>query len=77
MSEGVYLPARSRFNAKAARELTQYPDRILAMPLPKHARERFEGRWWLIGSVRVLGEAERWEVLYDPDTDEGRLRVRR
>ena len=58
--------------ASAARELTKYPDRILAMPLPKHASERFAGRWWLIGSVRVLGEAERWDVLYDPETGKGR-----
>jgi hypothetical protein len=30
--------------AEAARELTTYPDRILAMPLPKHVSEQFEGR---------------------------------
>jgi hypothetical protein len=63
--------------ASTARELTKYPDRILALPLPKHASERFDERWWLIGSVRVLAQSERWDVHYDPETDAGRLRTRR
>jgi hypothetical protein len=61
--------------ATAAREVTEYPDRILKHPLPQHGSERCDGRWWLIGHVRVLGQPERWEVLYDPATDEGRLRT--
>jgi hypothetical protein len=60
--------------ATAARELTRFPDRVLPLPLPKHASERFDERWWKVGYVRVLGQAERWDVLYDPETDEGRLR---
>ena len=28
---------------EAARDQTQYPDRILALPLPKHMSEHFEG----------------------------------
>jgi hypothetical protein len=71
----VQINAALKRAASAARDLTKYPDRILAMPLPKHVSERFEGRWWLIGSVRVLEEAERWDVLYDPETDEGQLRA--
>ena len=61
--------------ADAARELTQYPDRILKHPLSQHGSERRGERWWLIGYVRVLGQAERWEVHYDPETDRGRLRA--
>ena len=61
--------------ASTARELTKYPDRILALPFPKHGSEHFEGRWWKVGYVRVLGQAERWDVLLDPETDEGRLRA--
>jgi hypothetical protein len=60
--------------ADAAREHVKYPDRVLALPLPKHASERFDERWWKIGYVRVLGQQERWDVLLDPETNEGRLR---
>lgn len=60
--------------ADAARELTQYPDRILKQPLPQHGSERRGERWWLIGHIRVLGQPDEWDVLYDPETDEGRLR---
>ena len=76
-------PTKEQINAAlkrardAAQEHTKYPDRILKQPLPKHTSERFEGRWWLIGHIRVLGQPERREVLYDPETDEGRLRPTR
>jgi hypothetical protein len=63
--------------ATAARELTPYPDRVLALPLPNHASERRGESWWLIGHIRVLGKPERWEVWYDPLTDQGRLRSKR
>jgi hypothetical protein len=63
--------------ADAAREHTKFPERILKQPLPQHGSERRGERWWLIGHIRVLGQSERWEVLYDPETDEGRLRVKR
>jgi hypothetical protein len=59
----------------AAKERTTYPDRLLTLPLPQHGSERQGERWWLIGYVRVLGQSERWEVLYDSETDEGRLRA--
>jgi hypothetical protein len=36
--------------------------------------ERRGERWWLIGHIRVLGQSDEWEVLYDPETDEGRVR---
>jgi hypothetical protein len=59
--------------ADAARERTQYPDRILKHPLPQHDCERRGARWWLIGHLRVLGQPDEWQVLYDPVTDQGRL----
>jgi hypothetical protein len=62
--------------ADAACERTTYPDRVLKQQLPKHASERLDERWWLIGHIRVLGGPEEWEVLYDPETDEGRLRAK-
>jgi hypothetical protein len=60
--------------AKAVREHTKYPSRLLKSPLPKHGAEPRGERWWMIGHIRVLGESERWEVWYDPETDQGRLR---
>jgi hypothetical protein len=63
--------------ADAARELTPYPERILKQSLPKHGSERRGERWWLIGQIRVLGKPEQWEVLYDPEAGEGRLRAKR
>jgi hypothetical protein len=59
--------------AKAAQEHTKYPSRVLKSQLPKYASERRGERWWFIGHIRVLGEAEEWDVLYDPVTDQGRL----
>jgi hypothetical protein len=56
----------------AVRELTPHPERLLRHPL--RPAERIDDRWWLIGHIRVLGQPERWDVLYDPETDEGRLR---
>ena len=60
--------------AKAARDHTKYPSRVLIRPLPRHASEPRGEHWWFIGRVRVAGESEQWDVLYDPVTDEGRLR---
>jgi hypothetical protein len=45
----------------------------LKQPIRSHNAEHRGERWWLIGYVRVLGESERWEVLYDAEADEGRL----
>jgi hypothetical protein len=59
--------------AKAARDHTRHGDRVLKQPLMGHSAER-RGNWWLIGHIAILGESERWDVLYDPVTDEGRLR---
>jgi hypothetical protein len=75
-------PTRDQINAAltraaaAARERTTYPDRILNQPLPKHGSDRIGECWWLIGHIRVLGQPERWEVWFDPETDEGRLRAK-
>jgi hypothetical protein len=63
--------------ADAARERTTYPDRILKQPLPQHGSERRGERWWLIGHPRVLGQPDEWQALYDPETDERRLRAKR
>jgi hypothetical protein len=59
----------------AARELTPHPDRLLRHPL--RPPERIDERWWLIGHIRVLGQPEGWQVLYDPETDQGRLQAKR
>jgi hypothetical protein len=59
--------------AKAVSPHTRQGDGILKHLLPGHVAERCGDRWWLIGTVRVLGEAERWEVWFDPEADEGRL----
>jgi hypothetical protein len=73
-------PTANRINAaldraaKTARDHTKHSSRLLKSPLPKYGSEPRGERWWLIGHIRVLGEQERWEVLFDPVTDEGRLR---
>jgi hypothetical protein len=73
-------PTKDQINAAldraaiAAREHTKHGSGILKNPLPKHGSEPRDGRWWMIGHIRVLGESELWEVLYDPVTDQGRLR---
>jgi hypothetical protein len=61
--------------ADAARERTPYPERLL-----RHLQrppERIDERWWLIGHIRVLGQPERWDVLYDPETDVFKPREKR
>jgi hypothetical protein len=63
--------------AEAARECTRDPNRITMPPLPPHDCELIEERWFLIGWIVVLGEPEEWDVLYDPVTDEGRLRAKK
>jgi hypothetical protein len=30
-----------------------------------------DGKWWLFGRLSVLGEVQEWDVLYDPEIDEG------
>jgi hypothetical protein len=70
-----HITAALKRAAEAARELTPYPDRVLRHPLRPPAR--IDARWWLIGHLRVLGQPEQWDVLYDPETDEGRLRPMR
>jgi hypothetical protein len=76
-------PTKDQINAAldraaiAARDHTTHSSRLLKSPLPKHGSERRGGRWWMIGHIRVLGESELWDVLYDPVTDEGRLRTKR
>ncbi|MFL5534037.1 MAG: hypothetical protein ACJ8BC_18920 [Gemmatimonadales bacterium] len=54
---------------------TTDPDRLLR--IPNHQPDPHGERWWLIGWVPVLGESDRWEVLYDPVIDQGRLRAKR
>ncbi|MFL5759109.1 MAG: hypothetical protein ACJ789_05180 [Thermomicrobiales bacterium] len=58
--------------ATAIRPHTNYGDRLLKHPLKGHSAER-RGTWWLIGHIRVSGEPDEWDVLYDPMTDAGRL----
>jgi hypothetical protein len=65
-------PTKDQINAAldraafAARDHTTHAFRILKRPLPKHSSEPRGERWWMIGHIRVLGESELWEVLYDP-----------
>jgi hypothetical protein len=72
-------PSKDQINAAldraavAARDHTKHSSRLLKSPLPKHASEPRGERWWLIGHIRVLGESELWDVLYDPVTDRGKL----
>jgi hypothetical protein len=62
--------------AAATRALTRYPDRITMLPVPPHDDDLVDERFWFIGWIVVVGEPEEWDVLYDPVTDEGRLRKR-
>jgi hypothetical protein len=62
--------------AHAARDHTPYPERLLKHPLASHSAERRGERWWFIGWVRVSGEPEEWEVLYDPLTAQGKLQAK-
>jgi hypothetical protein len=66
--------ARKRAH-EAARELSPYPDRLLRHPC--RPPERRGERWWSIGHIRLLGQPERWDVLYDPETDDGRMQTMR
>jgi len=59
--------------AEAARTRTRYPDRIAEFPRGVDDVVLAEGGWWHIGWVGVVGEPEEWDVLYDPETDQGRL----
>jgi hypothetical protein len=63
--------------ADAARTRTRYPDRIAAFPRGVDDVDEVEDGWFHIGWVGVVGEPEEWDVLYDPATDEGRLRAER
>ena len=60
--------------ADAARALTRYPDRITMLPTPPKDDDLVDDRFWFIGWFVVVGEPEEWDVLYDPVTNEGRLR---
>lgn len=62
--------------ANAAREKTPHGDRILKQQLTGYSAERRGDSWWLIGHLRVLGGAEEWDVLFNPETDQGRLRAK-
>jgi hypothetical protein len=76
-------PTKDQINAAlnraaiAAGEHTKHSSRLLKSPLPKHGSEPRGERWWMVGYIRVLGEDELWEVLYDPVTDEAKLRAKR
>jgi hypothetical protein len=63
--------------AEAARALTRSPDRITLLLVPPTDDDLVDGRFWFIGWIVVVGEPEQWDVLYDPVTDEGRLRKRK
>jgi hypothetical protein len=60
--------------AQVAREHTRYPDRIAEFPRGVDDCEPVEDGWWHIGWIGVVGEPEEWDVLYDPEREEGRLR---
>jgi hypothetical protein len=62
--------------AWAAQSLTRYPDRIVEFPHGVDDCEPAEDGWWHIGWVGVIGEPEEWDVLYDPASDEGRVRAK-
>jgi hypothetical protein len=62
--------------AAVARTRTRYPDRITEFPRGVDDCEPVDDTWFHIGWIGVIGEPEEWDVLYDPVTDEGRLRAR-
>ncbi|MFL5761375.1 MAG: hypothetical protein ACJ789_16765 [Thermomicrobiales bacterium] len=62
--------------AWAARAHTRYPERIAEFPRGVDDCESAEDGWFHFGWVGVTGEPDEWQVLYDPVTDEGRLRKR-
>ncbi|MFL5760265.1 MAG: hypothetical protein ACJ8FM_18985 [Xanthobacteraceae bacterium] len=63
--------------AWAARERTRYPDRIAEVPLAPEDCAPADDGFWHMGWIGVSGESEDWEVHYNPETDEGRLRKKR
>jgi hypothetical protein len=63
--------------AEAACSLSRHADRITLLPRPPHDCELVEERWFHIGWIGVVREPEEWDVLYDPVTEEGRLRSKR
>jgi hypothetical protein len=73
----ITRPTKDQINAafaarsKAGQEHTRYTSRLLKSPLPKDGSEPRGERCLMIGWNRVLGESDRWEVLYDPVTDQG------
>ncbi len=56
----------------AVKPQVTYPERILRQP--NHHPEPRGEHWWHGGWLRVLGEDQAWDVLYDPVTDTGRAR---
>jgi hypothetical protein len=46
------------------------------LPVPPKDENLVDDRFWLIGWIVVVDEPEDWDVLYDPVTDEGRLRAK-
>jgi hypothetical protein len=61
--------------ADAACQLTRYPDRVAEFPRGVGDVEPEEGGWLHIGWICVVGEPDEWDVLFDPVTVEGLLRV--
>jgi hypothetical protein len=60
--------------AWAAREHTRSPDRIAEFPRGVVDVEAPADDWFHIGWIGVIGEPEKWDALYRPETDRGTLR---
>jgi hypothetical protein len=61
--------------ADAARKLTRHSDRIVPLLRSVDGVEPADDGWWHNGWIGVVGETEEWDVLYQPETDDGRLRT--
>jgi hypothetical protein len=50
---------------------------ITMLPVPPTENDLVDGRFWFIGWILVVGEPEEWSVVYDPVTNEAKLRTKR
>jgi hypothetical protein len=63
--------------AWAAGDRTRYTDRIAQFLRGVDDCTLGKDGWFHIGWIGVVREPEEWDVLYDPVTEEGRLRSKR
>jgi hypothetical protein len=59
--------------ADAARARTRSPDRLAEFPRGVDDVEEREDGWLHIGWIGVVGEPDEWDVLFHPETNQGRL----